>query len=684
MAALFPLLLASLTATAGQTDALDNASESETPEIVVTGERAPRTLQETSASVAVFNADRLDRQPGASRLEDILGFVPNLQLGAGDQGPSIRGQESTGVLQGADAFLGGTRPRTTVQVDGRPLGYNEFIYGLTSLWDVRQVEVFRSPQTTTQGRNSIAGAIFIETNDPTYRPEARARLLVGNYGTRQGSLAASAPLIEDQLAIRVALDARNHRSWVRYDEDAIRGADAREDDHLLARVKLLAEPKALPAARLLLTYSHLDSQGPQGEAIEAPFQQRRRAVADGGYWKTDVDALTGRLAYDLGGGLNLDTAVSLGWSTIRRLSPPGSGEAKVIARDTSVESILRLGSSKAEISGLAGVYLFRSSQRERIDLSAFLGLGDFRDRQHSLGMFGEASVRPVERLLVTGGLRYQRDSQDREGFLGTDEFGFAVDYSRSFDAWLPKLSATYEFNRNLSAGVLVQRAFNPGGTTISFITGEQDTFDAETLWNHEVFLRSRHFGGQLIVNANLFYTRFRNSQRPVTTVVELPGGGQEVQTEIDNAPRARSYGAEVELAWRPNDALRFRAAAGLLDTKIQRSLDVADPITGKEFQRAPRFTGALGGTWRPLPPLSIDAQIRRNSRYFSDDLNTPELRIAGLTSVDARVAYDWRNITASAYVRNAFDNFSMTQLYAAGFGTANDPREFGLAVDARF
>lgn len=650
----------------------------------MTGERSPRTLQQTGASVAVLSADQIERQPGASRLEDVLAVVPNLQRGAGDQGPSVRGQESTGVLQGADAFLGGSRPRTTVQVDGRPLGYNEFIYGLTSLWDVRQVEVFRSPQTTTQGRNSIAGAIFIETNDPTYKPEARARLLIGNYDTRQSSVAASAPLIDNQLAVRVAVDARNHRSWVRYEEDAIRGGDAREDDHILARLKLLAEPEALPNARLLLTYSHLDSRGPQGEAVEAPFKERRRVVAGGGYWKTNVDALTGRLAYDLGSGLNLDATVSQGWSTIRRLSPPGNGEAKVTARDTSVETILRLNDSKAPVSGLAGVYHFRSRQRERIDLSAFLGLGDFSDKQRSLGLFGEASVRPTDKLLVTGGLRYQQDRQDRAGFLGTDQFGFAVDYDRSFDAWLPKLSAAYDFSPDLTVGVLVQRAFNPGGTTISFVTGEQDTFEAETLWNQELFLRSRHLGGRLTVNANLFLTRFRNSQRPVTSVVNLPGGGQEIVTEIDNAPRARSYGAEVELGWRPSDTLQLRAAAGLLRTKIQRSLDDADPITGKEFQRAPRFTGALGISWRLLPSLTIDAQVRRNSRYFSDDLNTPALRIGGSTSVDGRVAYEWRNLAASAYVRNAFDDFSMTQLYAADFGTANDPREFGVALEARF
>ena len=79
-----------------------------------------------------------------------------------------------------------TRPRVTLQVDGRAVGYNEFVFGTAPLWDVSQVEVFRSPQTTTQGRNAIAGSIFINTRDPTYAWEGKGRLIVGDRDLRHG------------------------------------------------------------------------------------------------------------------------------------------------------------------------------------------------------------------------------------------------------------------------------------------------------------------------------------------------------------------------------------------------------------------------------------------------------------------------------------------------------------------
>ena len=228
--------------------------------IIVTGERVKRSLMDTAASVALFDAARLAEQAGADRLEQPLDFVPNLQRGSHDIGPTIRGQDTTGILIGANAFLGGTRPRATLRLDGRQLNFNEFVYGLSSLWDVERIEVFRGPQTTTQGRNAIAGAIFVETRDPTFDFEGKARLLAGSDQTRQVSLALSGPLVDRQLAGRVSIDKRAHESWMRYvTPDVFVGASREDDDSISARAKLLFTPGAMPGLELLLTYAHLDA-----------------------------------------------------------------------------------------------------------------------------------------------------------------------------------------------------------------------------------------------------------------------------------------------------------------------------------------------------------------------------------------------------------------------------------------
>lgn len=72
--------------------------------------------------------------------------------------------------------------------------------------DVKQIEVLLGPQGTLYGKNTTAGAINITSREPTFEPEGRAELSVGNYGYVQGKGAVSGP-ISDKLALRLAVSA---------------------------------------------------------------------------------------------------------------------------------------------------------------------------------------------------------------------------------------------------------------------------------------------------------------------------------------------------------------------------------------------------------------------------------------------------------------------------------------------
>jgi outer membrane receptor protein involved in Fe transport len=128
----------------------------------------------------------------------------------------------------------------------------------------------------------------------------------------------------------------------------------------------------------------------------------------------------------------------------------------------------------------------------------------------------------------------------------------------------------------------------------------------------------------------------------------------------------------------------MRLGVGLLRTKIARTLALVDPIRGKAFQRAPKFSAAGSIDWRPIDKLRLSAQLRTSSDYFSDDANTPSRRIDGPTTASARAAYTAGSMTVFGYVKNAFNAFYLTYLFSPTFGTAGDPREFGLGVEAKF
>jgi iron complex outermembrane receptor protein len=70
--------------------------------------------------------------------------------------------------------------------------------------DIERVEVLRGPQGTLYGKNTTAGAINIITRAPSFTPEGRGEISVGNLGFFQAKASASAPLIDDILALRLS------------------------------------------------------------------------------------------------------------------------------------------------------------------------------------------------------------------------------------------------------------------------------------------------------------------------------------------------------------------------------------------------------------------------------------------------------------------------------------------------
>lgn len=654
-------------------------------EIIVTGQRQYRPLAEEPASVVVLTAETVETLIGADRLDQALALIPNVQLGSGGEGPTIRGQDSTGALRDLPAFLGGSRPRATLQVDGRPIGYNELAFGAAGLWDIDQIEVFRTPQTTTQGRNSIAGAIFIETADPSWEWQTRARLVAGQAETRQVSAVLSGPLVPGQLAFRVAGDLRRSRTSSHITSTAA-GVDYNRDAYEVARLKLLAEPEGIPGLRLLATATHSHSSAPQVEGVRTPFDERRDTSATYGVFRIRVSSATLRADYDFDTKWNLRATATAGDATISRLAPTGFGEARIAGNDRSFETVLTWRADPG-LTLLLGVNDAHNDLDQRIDLSAaLLGVGTFADRQSALGVFGHGNWQIAPRFEIGAGLRYQRDRQSRHGVLATGTGDpLLLDYRQSYARLLPKLSVTYELRSDVRIGALIQRAYNPGGVTIDAQRRVPDTFGPETLWAYEVFVRVFPREGPLTLSANAFYYDITNAQRTIQREIASPGGIVTI-AEIDNAPAATSYGAELQAQWQLSPRLKTTAGVGLLRTRLTRTLSPADPLLGKEFQRAPHVSASVGAVWTPLPALQLSLNTRHNGGYFSDDANTPSRRVGSATVVDIGATWKSGDITLALYARNVFDTFYLTYRFLPNtrLATAGDPRELGGSVSVQF
>lgn len=651
-------------------------------ELIVTGERIARTQQETAASVAVTTAEDLDDLPGPDTLALIFQQTANVtSSGAGNQGPTIRGSNTSGVLTSLESFFGGSQPRTTIQVDGRQLTFNEFVYSGESAWDIQRVEIFRGPQTTTQGRNAIAGAVYIETANPNHEAfEARLRAITGNYHTRQGSSVISGPIGDGQLAYRLAADYREQESYVRplgVTDDI--GADLRESETLNLRGKLSYQPDTLEGFDALLTYSLTDTRRPQTDSVDAPFENLTRFNPGFSVFDTRANAVSLRSNFAISDHITVTNTTTFSNVSVQRRAPLGAGNADIDSDDLTTELIATLAAPDRALSGLAGFYAAKSDSDETLNLSAFgIGSGRFSDRRDSLGVFAEATWSPAARWFLTLGGRWQQDSQDRDGgFAGV----IPIAFEEEFDAFLPKVEVAFELSDNVRVGITAERGFNAGGFTFNFDTFAAETFEEETLWNYELFYRARWLDDRLTTNANIFYSDIDDLQ--VATLVEL--GPAFFANVFSNAPSARSIGAEIDARFQVTESLRLHGGIGIADTQFQSDSNAGALIDGNEFQRAPGVTAVAGIVWNPTNALSFSVFGRHSDDYYSDDANLRANQIGSHTTIDAQASYtigqarvfvDVTNATDTFYELSAFDNGN-----AASVGT---PRQVSIGLDVSF
>lgn len=659
-----------------------NPSADEITTVVVTGEKVSRRLKDTASSVSIKTSREIGEKTGNASVSEIISDVPNLIYTDSVSAPIIRGQDTQGPNTGQNAFWGGTVPRATINIDGHYLNYNELYFGATSVWDVRSIEVFRGPQTTSQGANAIAGAIIVNTKDPTFVPEGAWQIEGGDYNARRASLSVSGPLVGEQLAARLAVDYSARDTFIDYISSNFQNKDTDQDfETINARLKFLWQPANLPGLNAKLTYAYTKTNRPSQEASSAPFDELEHIATTMPSWKQDTHTGVFDVGYTFANGVRLFNQTQYSDSAvIRRTGLGANGEADIDQSNISNETRLTFGSEADRLSGVTGLYYAQTETDELLILS---GRTTFDDTKKNLGVFGEVSFRPAERWILTGGLRYQEDKIER---VGVSVFTtIPLNYNETFSAFLPKLSVAWEATPQWTIGALVSRGYNPGGVSLNLTSRQWASFDDEEIWNYELFARANLLDNRLFLSGNLFYMDFRNAQYNIPVVVS-PGV---VQSYTINAEEAYSYGLETSLDYRATPTLTLRASLGLLRTETSE-ISSNPAYAGKDFAKSPDLTLSLGATWNVTDRLDISGQVRHIDGYYSDFANTAAYLIKSYSLADIRASYRFNDhIGIHAYVRNLFDERAPTyKQQNRGIGgteaSMTAPRMFGIGLKGTF
>ena len=250
-ASIFALTVAALAGVCAPALAQDAPADT-VDSIIVTAQKREQNLQDVPIVITTLSG-KLLQASGVRDIKDLQILTPGLNVTSSTNETSttarIRGVGTVGDNSGLESSVG-------VVIDGVYRPRNGVAYG--DLGELSRIEVLKGPQGTLFGKNTSAGVINIITASPTFTPSVRGEATFGNYGQKGGSIAVNGPLIEDTLAGRLYVAARQRDGF--YDVLTGVGPRTQKDDNnqdfITARGQLLLTPNNEVSVRVIADYTN--------------------------------------------------------------------------------------------------------------------------------------------------------------------------------------------------------------------------------------------------------------------------------------------------------------------------------------------------------------------------------------------------------------------------------------------
>lgn len=203
--------------------AAKRAAGLEVEEVTVTARRRQETLVEVPVAVQAFDPVALESK-GIVEVRDLQQVAPSVSIVPGtfrESTPqvSIRGIPAGGTQIDSDP----TVPFILNEVPiNSPYAMN------TGFFDLDNVQVLKGPQGTLQGRNTVAGAVLINTRKPNFNGYGGyATVGGGDYGLIEAEGVVNAPVRHD-LAFRIGVrHVQRDGTWTNIADD--RDYDDKDD-----------------------------------------------------------------------------------------------------------------------------------------------------------------------------------------------------------------------------------------------------------------------------------------------------------------------------------------------------------------------------------------------------------------------------------------------------------------------
>ncbi len=664
---------------------------------VLYGAKETSSLHQSSASVGIIS-DKEISYGQMSYIPQSLRRLANVEKGAtNNTGIVIRGMNFEG-------FSPAGAPMGSIYVDGILQTRYNSRFGARSLFDAEQVEVYRGPQATLSGRAATAGAIYLKTKDPSFNKEIVLSGTLGNKGLKGTGFIVNTPLIEDEVALRIAgqfeemtteMDYPTYRNFDNYDE-------FRTELSGNLRAKLLFEPELLPDTSALLTYSY--SKDRPNERLADPGPGNRgdfyQFSTFAEFREIDVHNLGFEVTHHINDALKLTSQTSVSHGITERESVD-NGTSNIVNAffgsydDTLFSQELRLNYVQDQWSWVTGVFASYEDQ----DSEFFARLTEWGIEQEqffyrettNLALFGEATYEFIPSWKFTLGARldYLKEKTDETDIMRLYPANTLASFSTNQASisevnFVPKVALSKAFNQDHIAGVTYSQGFRTGGFYVNSGTGEAETYDAEYADNYELFYKGTFLNQRLRLNTNIFYTKYKDQQ-----VESTPAPGLGSGTIVNNAASSYAFGFEFEPTFDVNNHLSVFTSVGYLRTKFE-DFDhrTYGDLSGEQFPEAPKWSVAFGGLYQFDNGVYIGGDAKYLSGYTARfSTNAPLDKIDSRFIANMQAGIKKENWELNVYAENLFDKeyYTMTELESSpAFSQVGPSRLVGVNAIVKF
>ena len=612
--------------------------------LIVTGEKMDKDIKNTTTAITVVSGEDI-ANGDVKTANDVAAKTPNV-ISAGFGTVNVRGIDGNGAAAGGYALLTGARSRVATVVDGTTQDWSGYNFAPSGIWDSEQVEVLRGPQSTTQGTSSMAGAVVIKTNDPTFEQESKVRIGIDRYknGNLNTNAAAmnSGPINED-LAYRVAIDGSKGEGWMNYAQTTTElddSPDINDSESLNVRGKLLWEPANNPKLSSKLTVEHHKYEGEYlnwANDFDTQTQTLLYRDSDGNSENTrlqdsEVNIIAADIDYELSEGLTNSLHISYSETDIHFDQYPNDTVVDIKKETFALENRVLFTPKDSNLSGVIGI--FASSKDNNIDVEdSLFNIGTTT----TSAIYGEGTYALNQKIKLITGLRIEHEKVERNSGYDYDNSNIEQNFSDTYT--LPKVGITYAISEDTTLNASIRKGYSPGGVGFTWDSNRDIyTYDSEEVTTYEAGSKTRLQNG-LTLNTSIFYNDYTGYQAFIDS------------TYIDNVDSAHTYGIEVEaLAW-ATENLEVRGSVGLLRSKV----DNYTSYEGNELPSAPKANLGLGFTQYIGDNWSFGADATYVGEYYSDLDNTEGYKAGDYTILDANMDYEIGNLLISGYIKNLTD-----------------------------